>query len=198
MSVSEYMADISTEPVVEEVKAKKRKREQPDESELAALKQRARVYVKCPEQWKCIGRYNAKRLTEWLEEQEFSQSKALHASVFGFVHTLWALTLDTLTRGDGHVRQEIENDLSLRQCIEEEGARFVALLNNKCKLAALSSVGVFNGKKIQRLHEPPEQAHVEEIEAEAVPGADHSQAVCDELGGEERERQDTVMPETTA
>ena len=123
---------------------KKRKRQNIQDDEL---KKKARLYCTCPEQWRVVSRYNPKRLGEFVEEQEFLKNRQLYDSIFGFAHRVIGLTMDALTAGDGHVQNEIESDVSLRQAIEFEGSKFVQYLSNKLKIFALISVDTFNGKQ---------------------------------------------------
>ena len=94
-----------------------------------------------------VSRYNPKRFGEFVEEQEFLKNRQLYDSIFGFAHRLIGLTMDTISAGDGHVQNEIESDISLRQALEFEGSQFVQYLSNKLKIFALISVDTFNGKQ---------------------------------------------------
>ena len=88
-------------------------------------------------------------MREFIDEHEFNQQHSLHESVFGFVHDLWALCIDKMTRGDGFVQTEIKNDLSLRAAFEIEGQKFVQFMTNRYKIIALTAIDGFNGKKLQ-------------------------------------------------
>ena len=77
------------------------------------------------------------------------ETKNLHDSIFGFAHQLLGMVLDTISQADGHVRNEIESDISLRQSIEYEGSNFASLLSNRFKIVALACVDTFNGKQSQ-------------------------------------------------
>ena len=150
------MATTAAPVVVQKKTGPKRKRDTETKThDTDELRQKARLYCSCAQQWKSVSRYSNQRLGEFVEEREFDQQKELYTSVFGFVHQLWALTMDKLAMGNGHVANEIENDVSLRQAIEVEGAKYIQFLTHKWKLLALTSVDVFNGKKQQLLAEPP-------------------------------------------
>ena len=82
--------------------------------------------------------------------------------------------LDKMSGGNGFVREEIENDISLLHAIESEGATFVALLNNKVKLLALAAVDTVNGKRNQIAAEPVESVIEEEN------GTEEAEADCEE------------------
>ena len=67
--INEYMTPPgpTVEPVTVTKGNKKRKKPSTDD-----LKQKARFHCKCPEQWKPVSKYNAKRMTEFVEESEFN------------------------------------------------------------------------------------------------------------------------------
>jgi hypothetical protein len=161
--MDEYIAPSLPEltPVV---KDKKRKKPSDDDSEN---RKKARLYCSCPAEWTAISKYNPKRLQEFIDEKEFLESKNLHNSVFSFVHKAVAHMLDFLSKGDGFVHDEVMNDLSLRTALENEGSNFVNLLNNKCKIIALSSANVYHGKSKQKVDKP--QVYVQEIVNDDVP-----------------------------
>ena len=124
------------------------------------------MYCKCPEQWKAISRYSPKRLSEFINEREFDNQQQLYETIFSFAHRLFAMTMDKMSLGNGHVQTELESDVSLRQAIEQEGSILVQFLTNKWKIAALTSVDVFNGKRQQMLSEPIDEPVIEEISAD--------------------------------
>ena len=140
--INEYMASTGTPA---EIKPKKRKMSLFDED----LKQKARLLCKCPQQWKSVSKYNPVRMQEFIDEYEFNQQHSLHESLFGFVHDMWALCVDKMTRGDGFVQTELKNDLSLRAAFETEGQNLVKFLTNRYKIVALTAIDGFNGKKHQ-------------------------------------------------
>ena len=74
-------SDTVSEPVPEAVtaqpKGKKRKLQEEKKDDQEELKQKARLFCQCSEQWKIISRYNAERLKAWVEEKEFDQQRAL-------------------------------------------------------------------------------------------------------------------------
>ena len=140
--------DVTKKPT----KKRKVEKEAVDES----LKQKARLYCKCPEQWKIVSRYNAQRLKEFVDEREFQQQSELHNTVFNFAQRVLGLTLDLCMNGKGYIQTEIENDISLRAAIEIEAANWVAYLSNRWKILALTGVDITNGKMNQRKNEPTE------------------------------------------
>ena len=158
VSVDRYMAATTTPPQPV-IKVQKRKRDNAETN--TELKQKARLLCQCPEQWKSVSRYSDQRLMEFVQEKQFDQQRHLYNTVFGFAHTLWALAMDIILKGNGFVKQQIENDLSLRDAIEEEGVNFVSFFNNRCKFMALTTVDCFNGKR-QQLVSQPETIVIEE------------------------------------
>ena len=174
--MSDVDAYMATDPVFVQKggvkpKAKRKRDTETKTHDLDELRKKARLYCTCAQQWRSVSRYSSQRLTEFVEEREFDNQRELYTSIFGFVHQLWALTMDTISCGDGHVKSEIEADLSLRQAIEVEGAAYIQFLTQKWKLLALTSVDVFNGKKQQLLIEPPTaEVVIEEIDGDARGG----------------------------
>lgn len=178
--VDEYMATTVTPVVIQKGKAPKRKRDTESKThDTDELRKKARLYCSCAQQWRSVSRYSSQRMTEFVEEREFDQQKELYTSVFGFLHQLWALTMDKIAMGNGHVATEIENDVSLRQAIEVEGAKYIQFLTHRWRLVALTSVDIFNGKKHQLLADPPSgEASIEEIDGDARGG----EANCEAAG----------------
>ena len=162
--VDEYMANKSESIVESEVIIKKKRKRDVVGDDVTTLKQKARLYCTCPQQWKSVSRYSQKRMEEFINEKDFERQQQIYTSVFGFAHQLWALTADTIARGNGHVKRELESDMSLRQSIEAEGTQFVQFLSNRWRMLALTGVDVFNGKKNQRMAEPVEEVHIEETD----------------------------------
>jgi hypothetical protein len=101
-------------------------------------------------------------MEEFVNEREFERQREIHQSIFGFVHQMWALAADTIVRGHGHVKQEVEADMSLRSAIAAEGIQFARFLSNRWRVVALTAADVYNGKKNQRLTEPVQEVHIEE------------------------------------
>ena len=141
---------------VTDVTKKTTKRKVEKEVVDESLKQKARLYSKCPEQWKIVSKYNSQRLKEFVDEREFQQQSELHNTVFNFAQRILGLTLDLCANGKGYIQTEIENDMSLRSAIEVEAANWVAFLSNRWKILALTSVDISNGKINQRKNEPTE------------------------------------------
>ena len=165
VTVNDFLPQATTDaaPAVVTKGGKKRKRTEDDKTNTDELKKRARLFCKCPEQWRSVSKYNPKRLEEFVNEQTFSQDQVLYDGVFDFAHSMYALLLDKLSGGEGYVEQELKADVSLRQCIEVEMANVCQYLTNRYKLAALSTIDVTNAKRRQYLEAPPPDPVVEEI-----------------------------------
>jgi hypothetical protein len=140
--IAEFMAP-STE-VIPDTKTRKRKSSFTPETDT---RQKARSLCKSADQWKIVSKYSEQRLYEFISEKQFDAEHGLHDTVFNFAHRLWALSVDKIAGGHGHIQNELINDLSLREAIQAEGIHFVQYLTNRWKIAALTSVDLFNGKQ---------------------------------------------------
>ena len=140
-------SEIKQEVVTNQKKKRKLDEKKDDTDEL---KQKARLYCSCTEQWKIINKYSVDKLKTWVDEREFEQTKRLHETVFSFVQRAIAFGLDTVTFGDDHVSKEIQDDVSLRQALEVEAGNWLAFLSNRFKILALLSADVANGKLKQK------------------------------------------------
>ena len=130
-------------PVTTQKKKRKIEDKKEDNDEI---KQKARLYCKCTEQWKIISKYNPEKLKTWVDEREFDQIKALHETIFSFATRVIGFGLDKLCLADDYVNKEIQNDISLRESIEIECANWVSFLSNRFKIVALLGVDIANGK----------------------------------------------------
>lgn len=148
------------EPI--EIVTKKRKRCSPDE--LQALKKEAQCYCKTYDEYKAIRNYKRNRLEQWIEEKKFDQDHNLSETIFDAIHNVFAATLDMLTRGEGYVKDELLNDLTLRQAIEDEGRGLLKFLSNRYRILALTGSDTYHGKLKQRKET---QQQVDEYHQEA-------------------------------
>lgn len=167
-------ADTASDPKVEENKE--------DD-----IRKRARFYVKSPEQWRVVSKYPTKRLEEFVQEKDFENKKEFQTSVLDGFHKIVASVLDRVTMADGHVREQILADVSLRKALEEEGAEFVHFFSNKVKIAVLSFLDITNGKREQYANEP--HRHSEEPV---------SARIEEEIGGGDQNRNDLAQEEEEA
>ena len=119
------------------------------------LKQKARLFAKTPEAWRSVSKYSASRLKEYVEENEHRQQQHLYETIFDFSHKIVGLVLDKLSKGDGYVQREVESDITIRQCIEQEMQNWVTFLSNRYKAIACLGIDVVNGKRRQSIEAPP-------------------------------------------
>lgn len=182
--------------VVTTKKAKKTKKRKPDsdgaepaaeqkETEEDTLRKKARFYTKSPEQWKVVSRYAPKRLEEFVQEKEFETKKEFQTSIMDGFHQIMASGIDKITGGEGHVREHILADVSLRKALEEEGADFVQYFNNKIKIAVLSVLDIANGKRRQFASRPCRQSEESggaRIEEEPINDSDQGRNQEEEEG----------------
>ena len=175
---------LPSQPEVVAPKTKKRKIQEEKKDDHIELKQKARLYCTCSEQWKIISKYNPDKLKTWVDEKEFDQTKALHDTVFSFTQRIIGFALDSLSMGDDYVNTEIQNDISLRQAIEIEAGNWVAFLSNRFKILALLSVDVANGKLKQREENKSTVTIVEQENGSNNPGVVKQEEGSGEVPGD--------------
>jgi hypothetical protein len=130
-----------------------KKRKVPEQEDLTEIKAIAKSFCTCPEQWKSVSRYSKEKLKDFVETKNFEKDAAMRDTVFSALHKVYAFTLDFLTKGDGYVKTQIENDISLKDAIEVECGSFLKFLNNKSKIAFLTSTDTVQGKLTQKQNE---------------------------------------------
>lgn len=134
-------------------------------------RKRARYFCSNPEQWRIVSRYSVQKMQDWVQDQEFAQQKQDQKNILdGAVFCLGSI-LDTVTAAEGHVKNQILADESLKQAIREEGSEWVNFLNRKIKAAILIAVDVFYGKSDQLRAQPRRESCVvdEDDEEEQAP-----------------------------
>ena len=180
---SEAIPESVPEAVTAPPKGKKRKIQEDKKDDQEELKQKARLFCQCSEQWKIISKYNVEKLKGWVEEKEFDQQRALFQTVFDFTQRAIAFGFDLICKGDTYVDQEIQNDVSLRQAIEVEAANWVQFLSNRFKIATLIAIDVSNGKIKQRLENKASTVTI-------VEEKENGRSVIDEFWGGKAEEED--------
>jgi hypothetical protein len=150
---SESVAEVKQEVASKNPKKKRKLEEKKDD--LDELKQKARLYCACSEQWKIISKYNGDKLKAWVDEKEFEQTKKLHETVFNFVQRAIGFGLDAVMHGENYINTEVQNDVSLRQALEIEAGNWLAFLSNRFKILALLGSDIANGKITQRENSKP-------------------------------------------
>ena len=158
------VAPVETEVVVAGKKKKRKLEKKEDEKdEEREIKEKARLYCSCSEQWVVISKYSAQKLKEWVDLKEFDNQKKLNETIFSFVHSAIAYAFDLILHGESYIKHEIENDVSLRHSLEIEAGNWATLLSNKLKIGCLLSVDSANGKMRQR-QENKSQCIITEVE----------------------------------
>lgn len=136
------------------VPAKAKQKKKSKDEELEEMRKRAKSYCNSFEQWNSIRKYKKPRLVEWLEQKEFDIDNSLKNSVFSFVQEAYGFILDKISKGEGYVQQQICNDLTLRQALEDEGRNLLKYLSNKSKILVLTGADLYHGKQEQKLYTP--------------------------------------------
>ena len=134
----------------EEGQPKNKKRKRSFEEENETRLSTARGLCSSAAEFALVSKFTPKKLETWIQEQEFKRDQALKDSFFSGVHKMYAFILDAVTRGEGHVRQAVENDHSLRDAIAEEGAGLLQFINNTARIGLLSGGAVISGKMVQK------------------------------------------------
>jgi len=177
VDMSAFLVDDSIKsehkPVVVTGKANKKKKsrsspyDRKGDTELQDMRATAKSLCNSYEQYRSVSKYKKERLRDWLEQKQFDNDAVLRESVFSFAHKAYAYAVDFLTKGGGHVKERMSNDLSLRTAIEDEGRDMVKWLNNKSKIAFLTMNDTFEGKMEQRIEDKNNTpATIEEIHQE--------------------------------
>jgi hypothetical protein len=156
--------------------AKRKRKAIEDKDGLDELKRQARLYCKCPEQWRSVSRYAPKRLAEFCQEQQFSRDQQMYDNIFDAAHHMYAFAMDKLSRGNGYVENDLKSDVSLRECIEVELMAVCRFLTNRWKFMALSSIDIANAKRRQWI-ECPTPVLVEEINGDDADSCDQDRDV---------------------
>ena len=169
IDMTAFLAPEQKEPVVVtgKVPKKKKSRSKPYEkgdTELKDMRAQAKSLCNSYEQYRSVSKYKKERLRDWLEQKQFDSDAQLHETVFSFAHTAYAFVIDFMTKGGGHVRDRLSNDLTLRTAIEDEGRDMVKYLTNKSKIAFLTVSDTWEGKLEQRVQKQNEPAVIEEIQ----------------------------------
>ena len=157
-------------------KSKKKPYDKPkgNDPELNELRKKAQGYCSCYEQWRIVSRYKKEKLVEFIEMKEFDSLKNIRENVFNTIHKGVGILFDKFFRADGYVQNHIENDISLRESIEQEGQQFIKFLSNRSRIAFLLTSDSIQGKmqqyKEKRDTQPPEISIIEDDQT----SSDHS------------------------
>ena len=193
VDMSAFLAPEQKEPVVVTGKAPKKKKNRAKpydgkgDTELQDMRKQAKSLCNSYEQYRSVSRYKKERLRDWLEQKQFDSDAALHETVFSFAHQAYAFAVDFMTKGGGHVKDRLTNDLTLRTAIEDEGRDMVKYLTNKSKIAFLTVSDTWEGKLEQRsVEKQNEPIQIEEIqEYNGTTGTTEANTNNDETGGDD-------------
>ena len=195
VDMSAFLAPEQKEPVVVTGKASKKKKsrskpyEKGGDTELRDMRAQAKSLCNSYEQYRSVSRYKKERLRDWLEQKQFDSDAVLRESVFSFAHKAYAYAVDFMTKGNGHVKDRLSNDLTLRTAIEDEGRDMVKWLNNKSKIVFLTMNDTFEGKMEQKKEQ--KELQIEEIIQEyggtgtEEANADHNEARENDILGQQ-------------
>jgi len=201
IDMSAFLAQEQKEAIVVTGKAKKKKKNRntpydrkTGDPELQDMRAQAKSLCNSYEQYRSVSRYKKERLRDFLEQKKFDSDAQLHETVFSFAHTAYAYAVDFMTKGGGHVKDRLTNDLTLRTAIEDEGRDMVKYLTNKSKIAFLTLSDTFEAKMEQRsVEKQNEPVVIEEIQEYGTTGTeatntDHNEtAGNDDILGEQQE-----------
>ena len=177
MAVSDFIKSTQDQEEVEKKPARKKRKLKNQVAEIEVLEvdldhdsllKEARILCHDAAMWVQVKDLDPINLKTWIQDAQFAQQQALYDNMYGFVHKMLALVLDTVTKGGGHVAREIENDITLRRAIGEEAQKFAGMLTNRYQLIALTCLDTYNGKRQQRLALPPTEEENEQINEEQV------------------------------
>ncbi len=118
------------------------------------LRLTAKSHCHTPDEWHNISTMNKSKLLKYIADQEFNQNQNLKVTFFSGLHKIFAISVDTISRANGHVQQQLLNDLPLKQAIEDEALPLLAYLNNRSKILMLFIHDVIQGKMTQKLMDP--------------------------------------------
>ena len=126
------------------------------------LRLTAKSHCHTPDEWHNVSTMSKSKLQKYIAEQEFNQNQNMKLTFFSVLHKIFAFAVDTVSRGNGHVQQQLLNDLPLQHAIEDEALPLLAYLNNRSKLLMLFAHDVIQGKMTQRSLEPEPKIVLEE------------------------------------
>ena len=137
------------------------------------LRLSAKSYCTTPSEWHDVSLMSKKSLHKYISQKQFESQQSLKNTFFSGFHRLLAYTIDTITRANGHVQQQINVNLPLQEAIELEALPLLGFLSNQSKIALLIVNDIFHGKMKQRSMEPEAKIVLEENE--------HCQEIISEL-----------------
>ena len=120
------------------------------------LRLTAKSHCHTPDEWHDVSVMSKKSLHKYISQKQFESQQSLKNTFFSGFHRLLAYTIDTITRANGHVKQQIDVNLPLQEALELEALPLLGFLSNQSKIALLIVNDIFHGKMKQRSMEPAE------------------------------------------
>lgn len=111
----------------------------------------AKNYCCTTQEWQDVCSMSKSKIKTYIAQKEFENAQNLRTSFFSGAHRAIAYAVDAITKGNGHVNNQIANDLTLQRALEEEAMPLLCYLNNRAKLAMLLINDIIQGKLLQRL-----------------------------------------------
>lgn len=171
---------------------KKRKATE-DVPDMEAVRKEARSYCADPEECQKVSGYSHKKLISFIDEKKFLLERELKLTISAGLHQFLGHSLDAVIRGDGYVRDEIHNDLSLKSSIETELNNFTSFISNRYRILLLTFLDAMNGKKRALLNRNVDESNVSISELESTVDNDHQEGGG---GTEEETAEETRVPPT--
>jgi len=194
VDMTAFLATEQKAEITGKTKKKKKSRGTPydrkGDPELQDMRAEAKSLCGSYEQYRSVSKYKKERLRDWLEQKQFDSDAQLQETVFSFAHKAYSMAVDFLTKGDGHVKDRLSNDLTLRTAIEDEGRDMVKWLTNKSKIVFLTMNDTFEGKMEQKKEKQKEPATIEEIKEYGTAGTEEANADHHETGDDVMGQQD--------
>jgi hypothetical protein len=121
----------------------------PSDPGIKELRDRAKPFCKTISDWRLVSHYSKPMLQQFIDDQEWISTSENYEQVGTMMTNAYGFILDKLAKGDGHIENEIKNDVSLRHAIHKELVDMLKTITNRFQIALFSFVDVLNGKKKQ-------------------------------------------------
>lgn len=116
---------------------KKRRRDEDDEEQKRALLHQARGICSDAQEFQTVRKYKVSKLKDWVEMRQFERDRAVGQGMVGRGVQVLGHVIDKVTRGEGYVVAEIQQDEALLECVQSELGDFIKYLNNRIRLCFL-------------------------------------------------------------
>jgi hypothetical protein len=146
-----------TQEIKTEFKTKKRKKEViPDSPGTKRMRSKCKQdytsssQILDPSMMKKFDTWSKKKLEEWILLNEFKQGKQQQRCFAKSLLHIYSLVLDKVSKGDGEVASQLQQNKELERSFEEELGNLWVLFSNKIKIAILSASDILTAKIEQR------------------------------------------------